>query len=167
MTNTIYTLIQIVFFGIFFALLVYTTVNVKYIINNLNISCTGQDFDPTKKYTASFVFPEFLQSKVKSINGTITGTKTNNTSGTFSITFNSVSPTGTTTDVFQGQKYSYSKSTCNLNYSLTDDVKNYLTEYKIDLAPYIADLLPNNSLRLTGNYVGLGFSIPLSVIAYS
>jgi len=148
--NNIYTIIQILFFLIIFVLLVYTTINVKFIVNNLSTNCSKQEFDPTKKYSTSF--------ENKSVS--ITGTKTNNTSGVFSVTI--ILNEGNT-NVFQGQKYEYNKLTCELKYTLTNELIQYLTTYKIDLFPYTANLLANNGLRLNGNYKGLKFSITLNV----
>lgn len=172
--NVIFTIIKVLAYLMIFLMLVYIIIEVRFIVKNLPIACSGkQDFDPTKTYKASFVFPRFIAkvTKTKSINGTITGTKTNATTGTFSITFTSDPLDGSKpeTTTFPGQKYSYNKSTCKLAYTLTDGpqgVQQYLTKFNIDLSPYVADLLPNAGLRLTGNYTGLGISIPLAVTAY-
>lgn len=172
--NVIFTIIKVIAYLVTFLMLVYIIMEVNFIVKNLPTACSGkQDFDPTKLYKAAFIFPGIIAkaSKTKSINGIITGTKTTSTTGTFSISFTSIPLDGSkpSTTVFPGQKYSYTKSTCKLSYELTDGVQGvqqYLTKFNIDLSPYVADLLPNAGLRLSGNYTGLGVSIPLSVTAY-
>lgn len=172
--NVIFTIIKIIAYLMIFLMLLYVIIEVRFIVKNIPVECSGtQDFDPTKTYKASFVFPGIIAkaTNTKSINGSITGTKTDSTTGTFTISFTSVPSDGKPpiTTTFPGQTYSYDKTSCKLSYTLTDaapDVKQYLSKYHIDLSPYMADLLPNAGLRLTGNYTGLGFSIPLAVTAY-
>jgi hypothetical protein len=172
--TVIFTIIKVLAYLVILLLLLYIIIEVRFIVNNLPIACSGkQDFDPTKKYEASFVFPGIIakSSKTKSIDGIITGTKTNATTGTFSISFTSNPLDGSkpNTTMFPDQKYTYEKSTCKLTYVLTtgsQGVQQYLDKYHIDLSPYVADLLPNAGLRLSGSYTGLGVSIPLAVTAY-
>lgn len=158
-------------------LLIYLVIQLKFITKNLPTGCTGsQNFDPTKKYTASFVFPEIIANatKTKSINGSISGKRNSSNDGTFTITFSSVPQDGgkIETTVFPNQSYTYTKSTCKLNFKFfepTDGSKgvlDYLKQYHIDLSPYVADLIENDGLRLTGKFSWGVINIPLMVTAY-
>lgn len=158
-------------------LLIYLIIQVKFITKNLPTGCTGsQNFDPTKKYTASFVFPDFIanNTKTKSISGTISGKRKTLNEGTFTITFSSYPQDGgkVETTEFPNQSYTYTKSTCKINFKFfepTDGSKgviDYLKQYHIDLSPYVADLIENDGIRLTGKF-SLGIlNVPLMVTAY-
>lgn len=163
-------IIKFVAYVMIFLMLLYLIILVKYIVKNLPIECSGkQDFDPTKTYTTAFNFPPILEKTtgLQSINGSITGTKSSATSGSFTITFTSVPKDNSkpSTDIYPGQLYTYEKSTCSITFTLTPEVNKYLTSYDIDLND-VAKLVPNDGIRLTGNYTGLDINIPLSVTAF-
>jgi len=158
-------------------LLIYLIIQVKFITKNIPTGCTGkQDFDPTKKYTASFVFPKSIANVTgtKSISGTISGKKDSLNEGTFTITFSSYPKEGgkVETTEFPNQSYTYTKSTCKLNFEFfkpTDGSKgvlDYLDQYHIDLSPNVADLIENDCIRLTGKFSWGILNIPLMVTAY-
>lgn len=94
-------------------LLIYLIIQVKFITKNLPTGCTGlQNFDPTKKYTASFVFPDLIANatKTKSISGTISGKRKTLNEGTFTITFSSYQDGGKVeTTELPNQSYTYTK----------------------------------------------------------
>jgi len=158
-------------------LLIYLIIQVKFITKNLPTGCTGlQNFDPTKKYTAFFVFPDFIAkpTKTKSISGTISGKRKTLSEGTFTITFSSYPREGgkVETTEFPNQSYTYTKSTCKLKIKFfvpidgSKGVIDYLKQYHIDLSPYVADLIENDGIRLTGKF-SLGIlNVPLMVTAY-
>jgi hypothetical protein len=111
-------------------------------------------------------------TKVKTIKGSLTGTKNTSTDGTFDITFLSYPSDGSapSTSIFAGQKYIYDKSKCTLAYTFykpTDGSKgviDYLDKYHISLNPE-AILVTNNGIRLSGNFSGV-IHIPILVTAY-
>ena len=178
--NIFLILLLILFFGLLVSnlmLLIYLIIQVKFITKNLPTGCTGsQNFDPTKKYTTSFVFPKIIAdaTKTKSISGSISGKRDSLDEGTFTITFSSYPQDGgkVETTEFPNQSYTYTKSMCKLNFKFfkpTDGSKgvlDYLEQYHIDLSPYVSDLIENGGIRLTGKFSYGILNIPLIVTAY-
>lgn len=173
--SALLVILQILAYISIVLLLVYIIIELRFIVKNLPVDCDGKtEFDPTLNYIASFDFPSIIEkiTNVKTIKGSITGTKSSSSDGEFTITFLAYKSGSDDPEksVFPGQKYTYDKSTCTLTYTFyeppdgTHGVQDYLNKYKIELSPS-AYLVPNNGIRLTGNYVGV-VNIPIAVTAY-
>lgn len=174
--DIVFAITKIIAFTIILGLLLYITIQVNFIAKNLAVNCTGKmDFDPTKNYVASFVFPHVIQKTIgkQSIEGSLTGKKSSSTEGTFSVSVTTYKMDGTpdTPTTFDGQKYVYDKTSCTLKYTFvkpTDGskgIEDYLSQYNITLTSP-AYLVPNDGIRLAGQFKDKFVTIPLEVTAY-
>ena len=154
----------------------------QYIKTHIKPKCSGNNvFDPTKTYSVVFKVTSFLRehisplNNIESLNGSITGKKINDTSGTFTISFTEVYTSGkvSSSTLFPDQKYTYTQDNCELNFTLCDDqcvsknsnypssksVIDYLNTFGISLNN-TAYLLDDGNILLRGDWN----IIPLQVI---